>query len=245
MTSPFSGSRYLLEGFRLIAKPGIRQYVYIPLAINVLLFTALFFTARHYMIIFNHWFADFLPAWLHWLSLILWFLFFVSFFLVFVYAFVTVANILCAPFNSFLSEKVEFYLTGKIQEPRTLWQNIQDIPRIIGRQLGILGYFIPRGLLILVLLFIPVIQSFAAIIWFLFHAWLMTMTYLDYPTDNHRIPMPQVRTWMAERRGASLGFGIGVLITTMIPILNFLTIPAAVAGATKFWVEVNSVTHSR
>ncbi len=72
---------------------------------------------------------------------------------------------------------------------------------------------------------------------FLFHAWFMTLTYIDYPTDNHRIAMKDVRVWMKQRQWLSLGFGIGVLVASMIPIVNCLTIPAAVAGATKFWIE--------
>jgi CysZ protein len=236
-SSPTLGIHYLLAGFKLIAQPGIRRFVIIPLLINIALFIGFFFVLNYFVGEFNQWFENFLPHWLHWLSTILWVLFFLAFFVILIYTFVTVANIISAPFNSFLAEKVEFYLTGKLLEERSLLDNIKDIPRIIARQMSILAYYVPRALLLLILFFIPVIQAVAALISFLFHAWLMTLTYLDYPTDNHRIPMRDVRAWLNQRRWVSLSFGISVLVCSMIPIINCFTIPAAVAGATQFWVE--------
>lgn len=237
MNNPITGVQYFINGFKLIAQPGLRRFVAIPLMINIILFTLLFLVLRHYMGEFNLWFEHFLPTWLHWLSGVLWLLFFVSFFLVIIFTFVTIANIVCAPFNTFLAEKVELYLTGKMPEPRTLIENIKDIPRILGRQLGIIGYYIPRALLILILFLIPVVHLIAVVLWFLFNAWVMTMTYIDYPTDNHRVPFKEVRDWMRQKRYVSLGFGISVMVASMIPILNFFTIPAAVAGATQFWIK--------
>lgn len=239
MNNPTYGIEYLLAGFGLLLKPGLKRFVIIPVGINIILFIGLFFLMRHFMSEFNVWFEHFLPTWLHWLSYILWILFFASFFLLFVYTFVMVANIISAPFNSLLAEKVEIYLGGNITEPRSLWENVKDIPRIVGRQLGIIGYYLPRALLILVLFFVPVVQIAAAFIWFLFNAWFMALTYIDYPTDNHQVPLAKVKDWLQERRWVSLGFGVSVLISAMIPVLNFFTVPAAVAGATKFWVEEN------
>jgi CysZ protein len=235
--SPVFGFHYLLAGFKLITQPGIRRFVIIPLIINLALFIGFFFLLNYFIHEFNAWFVGYLPHWLHWLSAILWLIFFISFFVIFVYTFVTIANIVSAPFNSFLAEKVEFHLTGQLLEERSLLDNIKDIPRILARQLSILAYYIPRALLLLILFFIPVVQTLAALISFLFHAWLMTLTYLDYPTDNHRIAMREVRVWLDQRRWVSLGFGVGVLVCSMIPIINCFTVPAAVAGAVKFWVD--------
>ena len=231
------GMRYVLDGFELITKPGLRRFVIIPILINMLLFIGMFFALRHFMSEFSAWFTGFLPAWLHWLSILLWLLFLASYIVVFLYTFVTFANLVSAPFNSFLSEKVELYLTGSIPEPRSLWGNIKDVPRIVGRQMAILGYYLPRALVLLLLFFVPVIQAIAPILFFIFHAKLMALTYIDYPTDNHRIPMRDVRVWLAQKHWVSLGFGVMVLVATMIPVLNFFMMPAAVAAATKCWLE--------
>lgn len=240
MKAPIAGFVYILEGFQLIFKPGLRRFVVIPVMINILFFVLLFLLMRYYMGEFNAWFLQHLPAWLHWLSGVLWVFFFLSFLLIFIYTFVTIANLIAAPFNSFLAEKVELYLTGTIPPQRGWLENMADIPRTIGRQLALLGYYLPRALVLVVLFFIPVVHIIVAVIWFLFNAWFMAITYVDYPTDNHRIPLSKVRTWLWERYGLSLSFGMGVVIVAMIPILNFFVIPAAVAGATKLWVEENT-----
>lgn len=237
MNNPLTGLTYFLDGFSLITKPGIKRFVIIPFCINLLLFLGLFFLLRHYMSAFNNWVTHFLPSWLHWLAIILWFIFFIAFMLIFIYTFVTIANLIAAPFNSLLAEKVEIYLTGKTVPSRSLFENVKDTPRIVMRQLAIIGYYLPRALLLLILFFIPIIHVFAAILWFLLNAWFMTLTYLDYPSDNHQIPINTVKELMSEKKWLALGFGMSTLIATMIPIINFVAIPAAVAGATKLWVQ--------
>lgn len=239
MNHPFAGFFYFIDGLRLITQPGLKRFVLVPLFINLLLFLGLFFISKHFFAEFNHWFEHWLPSWLHWLSVILWMVFFIGFFLVVIFTFVTITNLITAPFNSFLAEKVEFYLTGNRIAPRTGMEIIKDIPRLIGRQLAIIGYYLPRALVLLLLFFVPIIQIMAALLWFLFNAWFMTLQHMDYPTDNHQIPLSVVHTKLREKRWASFGFGISVLIFTMIPILNCVSIPAAVAGAVKFWIEEN------
>lgn len=237
MNNLASGAHYLVSGFYLITRPGLKRFVAIPLFINILLFIGLFFISRHFLAEFNHWFATYLPSWLQWLSWLLWLLFVTSFFLIFIFTFVTVANILAAPFNSLLAEKVEWYLTGKTIASRSLFENIKDVPRIFGRQLAIILYYVPRALVCLILFFIPVVQSIVAIVWFLFNGWFMALTYFDYPTDNHRVSFKDTRAWLGNRRWVALGFGMSVLVVTMIPGVNLFVIPAAVAGATKCWLE--------
>lgn len=231
------GFYYLLEGFKLLTKPGIKRFVLIPLIINIIFFIGFFLLARHFFDVFNQWLIGFLPHWLQWLESILWVTFFMSFVLVFIYTFVIVTNLISAPFNSFLAEKVEFYLTGKIFPSKTWVENIKDIPRILGRQFSLIGYYLPRAFVLLIFFFVPIIHFIAAILWFAFNAWFMTLQYLDYPTDNHQIPLSHLHTWVWQNRLLSLSFGTGILIVTLIPVLNFFIVPAAVAGATKLWVE--------
>lgn len=211
-----------------------------PLLINIILFIGLFFLLRHGVRAFNLWFDHYLPTWLHWLTTLFWLLFFISFMLIFIFAFVTVTNIIAAPFNSFLAEKVEFYLTGQFPDARSLLDNIKDAPRIIARQLGILGYYLAWAIPLCLLFFIPLIQIIAPLLWFCFHAWYLTLTYIDYPTDNHRIPLKEVKRWLQYQRSIALSFGIFSLIATMLPVINFFVIPASVAGATQFWLAENS-----
>ena len=74
-------------------------------------------------------------------------------------------------------------------------------------------------------------------IWFLFTAWMMAIEYGDYPMGNHDIIFKQQREKFADNRQLAFGFGTGVMLLTMIPVVNFLAMPVAVAGATRLYVE--------
>jgi len=63
------------------------------------------------------------------------------------------------------------------------------------------------------------------------------LQYGDYPMANHNISVPEQRKKLADNRMTSLSFGGATMLMTLIPLLNFLVIPSAVAGATVLWVE--------
>ena len=44
-------------------------------------------------------------------------------------------------------------------------------------------------------------------------------------------------TWLRQRRWQSLSFGAVTYAALLVPVLNLLIMPAAVAGATLFWVR--------
>jgi len=71
-TQNISGVGYFFKGFELIQKKGIKRFVFIPLFINLVLFSVAFYylymQLDHYMTSFTQW----LPSWLDWLSTVLW-----------------------------------------------------------------------------------------------------------------------------------------------------------------------------
>jgi len=54
---------------------------------------------------------------------------------------------------------------------------------------------------------------------------------------NHDLTFKQQKETLRKRRGLSLGFGGSLMILTSIPIINFIVMPVAVAGATAMWVD--------
>lgn len=230
------GFNHLIAGFGLITKPGVRPYVLIPMLLNIIVFVLLFIVLRHYTAEFNDWFNHYLPAWLHWLSYLLWILFVASFFLAFLYTFVTIGNIISAPFNSFLAEKIQYQLTGAAPVDHGFLFAVKTAPRSMMRQAAILLYYVPRACLLLLLFFIPFAQIVAPVLWLAFNAWYMVIIYIDYPTDNNHIPFRQARNWLEANRMQTLGLGVAMLIASMIPGVNVISIPASVAAATRYWV---------
>lgn len=237
MGNPFKGATYLLLGFRLIFKPGIRQYVVIPLTINVVLFTALIWFGASQFSDLSDWVTRQIPDWLQWLAWLLWIVFALGVLLVLFFCFSLLANLVAAPFNSLLADAVEEYATGtKRVEQKTSAFFANVIPSVANEIRKIL-YFLGWSIPFLILFFIPVVNIAAPVLWFLFSAWMLSVEYGDYPMGNHELLFPEQRRKLSQKRFLSLGFGSMVSFVTMIPIANFLVMPAAVAGATMLWVE--------
>jgi CysZ protein len=71
----------------------------------------------------------------------------------------------------------------------------------------------------------------------IFGSWLLSLEYLDYPMGNHELEFSQQKRVLGARKGLALGFGGATMVLTSIPLLNFIVMPVAVAGATALWVE--------
>ncbi len=236
MSNPITGAWYLLTGLKLIVKPGIRGYVAIPLAINILVFAALIWFGARQFGVFLDWLMPELPQWLQWLSWILWLIFAVGGLLILFFTFSLLANLVSAPFNGLLAEAVEFHLTG--QKPRGGEGGfIMSIIPAFMHELRKIAFFLLWALPFLILFLIPGVNLAAPLLWFIFSAWMLALEYTDYPMGNHNIGFAQQRRTVAKKRFLNLGFGSAVSVATMAPVLNFLVMPAAVAGATALWVR--------
>jgi CysZ protein len=153
------------------------------------------------------------------------------------YSFSVVANIIAAPFNGILSEKVEQRLRG-VTITDSGWKEILAlIPRTVAREIAKLLYYLPRLLFLLILTFIPVLGMVAPILLLLFGCWMMAIQYCDYPMDNNKVSFRAMKDSLKQCRLTSVGFGGLISFGMMIPLLNLLIMPAGVVGATIFWVE--------
>ncbi|WMR34259.1 sulfate transporter CysZ [Metapseudomonas otitidis] len=233
-----SGPQYLGEGLKLILRPGLRLFVLLPLTLNLLLFIALIgFAMRE----FSGWVDAFmpnLPDWASFLEYLIWPLFVALVVLLVFFSFTMIANIIAAPFNGFLAEKVEVVVRGQDDFPPFSWAElVAMVPRTVGRELRKLGYFLPRAAGLLILSFIPVVNLVSTPLWFVFGIWMMAVQYIDYPADNHKLGWNEMLDWLREKRWQSLGFGGSVYLALLIPFVNIVMMPAAVAGATLFWVR--------
>lgn len=238
ITPALSGPQYLREGFKLVLSPGLRLFVLLPLSLNILLFVALIGVAIRQ---FNQSLAALmgsLPNWLGFLDFLLWPLFALLLLLMVFFTFTLLANLIAAPFNGFLAEKVEIVVRGIDVSPPFSWAELLAmIPRTMGRELRKLRYYLPRTLGLLVLSFIPGLNLLAAPLWLLFGVWMMAVQYIDYPCDNNKVSWDEMLAWLRAKRWQSLGFGGAVYLLLLVPLLNLLVMPAAVAGATLFWVR--------
>lgn len=235
--NPVRGADYLLRGARMLPQPGLRRFVVVPLIVNILLFIgAIWLLVQQFDTWIEYW-LGFIPQWLDFLYWLFWPLFALVVLVAVYYGFSIVANLIAAPFNGFLSEKVERRLRG---DPLTDdgWQELLAmIPRSLQRELHKLAYYLPRFLLLLVITFIPVVNLISPLLWFLFGAWMMSIQYCDYPMDNNKVSFRHMKELLKGKRATSVGFGALVQLGMLVPVLNLFVMPAAVIGATLYWVE--------
>jgi CysZ protein len=118
-----SGPQYLSEGLKLMMRPGLRLFVLLPLAVNLLLFLGLIgFAVRE----FNHWVDWLMPSLPHWLSFlefILWPLFVLLVLLILFFSFTLVANLIASPFNGFLAERSKWWCAAPTSSPPSAGPN--------------------------------------------------------------------------------------------------------------------------
>ena len=245
----FAGIKYFLRGFRLINTSGVRRFVVVPLAINITLFTAALWLGIVYI---EDWLAQIqnqfkgsFTGWLEWINTVIeWIswvvipLFVLVYLAIAFYTFTLVANLIAAPFNSLLAEKVEAHLSGQTAgSDGSIIDMLKDIGGSILSELRKLLYFLIRAIPLLVLFLIPGINIIAGIIWFIFSAWMLAIEYSDYPMGNHSMLFPDQRRTLKGNKMYALGFGSATLTATMIPVVNFFAMPVAVAASTAMWVD--------
>ncbi|WP_407276026.1 sulfate transporter CysZ [Halothiobacillus sp. DCM-1] len=228
-----TGVGYVLRGFGLMWRPGIRRYTLIPLLINTLLFALGTWGALHWA---RSTLDHLLPTWLDWLSWLLLPLLFIGLMLVVYFSFTLVANFLAAPFNALLAEALERELTGQPppSDDTPLWQLTL---RTLAAEWRKLRYFIGWAIPLLLLWFIPGLNLLAPLLWFGFSAWMMALQYVDAPAGNHQLDFAAQRHWLGRIPLTSFSFGATLTGMTMVPGLNFLSLPVGVCAATALWVE--------
>ncbi|ACE83255.1 sulfate transporter CysZ [Cellvibrio japonicus] len=236
--SPGNAIDYFLEGARLISKPGFRRFILIPLLANLVIFVvltiALFNAFQDFFVQILEW----TPGWLHWFTWILWPLVAFLFLVIYGYSFNVITNFIAAPFFGILAGRLEKHLTG-VEPPDEPWGEL--IPRTLKRELTKLWYFISRGLLVLlvfiVLFFIPGLNLLGVFIATLWSCWCMAVQYVDYPADNHKTGFRPLRRKLNRLPLTSYSYGGLILLGSMIPLINIVVTPIAVAGATRYWVD--------
>ena len=229
------GASCLGRGVRLIRHPDVRLYVIMPLLINVILFGALIWFGYTQFSPLVELLMSYIPGFLDFLRWIVWLFITMLTTIIVFFTFTPIANIVAAPFNALLSEKIEKLLTGKAVSSDISFLTM--VKNSLLSQLGKLFYIALWSLALLLVSLIPVVNFAAPFLWVLFGSWLLSLEYLDYPMGNHDLSFSRQKQLLSGRRGLALGFGGSVMVLTSIPLINFIVMPVAVAGATLLYIE--------
>jgi CysZ protein len=235
ITHSISGAGYLFEGMRLITRPGLRRFVLIPVLINILVFSgAIYVGVMQFETLMASLVAS-VPGWLSWLEWLIWPVFILLLLVLVFYSFSLVANLIASPFNSLLAEKVELMLTGRpLDQGNDSARMLAELGSTLRDEVVKILYAVLWAIPFLFLLFVPLVGP---VLWFLYTAWILVVEYSDYPMGNHGLRFGEMRCRLRRRRSLSLGFGAAAAGLGMIPVVNFILMPSAVAGATAMWVR--------
>lgn len=232
------GARYALAGFRLVFTPRLRKFVVIPLLVNIALFVGGSILLINWIDQLSQALVEWLPDWLNWLSYLLWPLLLLLFVGLVLFGFSALANLIGAPFNGVLADRCATLLGGAPSATtRSPWAEV--VTALTG-ELQKLVYYLMRALPLVLLTLIPGIGLLASVGLLLLTTWMLGLGYLDYPLGNSGLAFKQQRQLLARRRMLVLGFGAMVFVLTLIPLINFLVMPAAVCGATQLWLSEQS-----
>ncbi|MEM6958225.1 MAG: EI24 domain-containing protein [Myxococcota bacterium] len=151
------------------------------------------------------------------------------------------SSIVAAPFNDALSEAVEAIESGKAESVRfSLQQVLKDTGRTVKleltKQIVLFGVMAP---LFCCSFTIPGVgQLMYSAAGFGFTALYLAMDYIDWPAARRN--KRSGYRWRFVRRyfGASFGFGTGVFLALFVPVLNLFFMPAAVAGGTLLFLNI-------
>jgi len=226
---PFRGGRFLL------AHPRLLRFVLFPFLINTGVFTVAVYLGLGF---FNQTVTSYLPqaeTW-YWLFLyyVIWLTAVVLTAVLVFFGFSVVGNLIAAPFNDLLAERIEAALTGsRREEPFSLAEFWRDTRRTLGVESKKMVLFVLGMLLLLLLNLVPALGTFLyALLSVLLTLFFLAVEYTGFVFSRHRLDFRTQRRYIFSRKALLLGFATGVLALLAIPFLQLLCIPAAVAGAT-------------
>ena len=228
------GAGFLVRGFDLVRQPGWRRYAALPVLVSLLVYVGLIIAASWG---FETWIAALLPSGWGWLEWLLWPLFALAVGLFLLYTFIHLTNLIAAPFNDFLAERVWRHARGEAP-PEGGWLDVlrQGWLAVAGTA-AVLLYSLRWAAPLFLLAFVPGVNLAVPFLWLVFNAWMLALEYADYPLGVWGVAFRERRAVLARHRALGLGFGAATLVVTAVPVVNLLAMPAAVAGATLMLVE--------
>jgi CysZ protein len=238
---------YFLRAGRMAREPGLRCWVLLPLAFNVLLFGTLYWLAGSWL---TGWLGALGAGWqlegglaflnsaiaaarwllqaLAWLALLM----------LLASSFTIAVQLIAAPFMGLLAEQIDRRVATSPLPDESLPAMVR---RTFRRELRKTWDWLWRtllvGLLVLMLWLIPVINLAAPLIWFLWSGWLLGLQYIDYGADTRQVPFLTMKAAARREPWLVLGFGALVLAITLVPLSNLVVMPVAVIAGVLIWHE--------
>jgi CysZ protein len=228
------------------------KWALLPTVVNIVLFVAAFaLFLAFYPALYNlatgflplhppaTWYAWLWVAPLRLLALVIGILLIITALVVLYFAFLILGTAIAAPFLDVLAQRVEVLATGHTaEEPASLLSTLRTAGISIVDELRKLAFFLAVQIALLLLGLIPLLTPFTVIAAALFTMLFLPLEYAGFAMDHRHMRFPQRRTFIWQHRWCMLGFGAAAFLTLLIPLLNFVCLPALVVGGTLLFLDV-------
>ncbi|AFY75439.1 uncharacterized protein involved in cysteine biosynthesis (plasmid) [Synechococcus sp. PCC 7502] len=236
------GISYHFQAFNFLKNnPSLWGYITIPILINVFVGIALYFGL---LIPGLQWIDTVilnLPTWLTVLSGILHFVFGLGILILVGLLIVQIGVILGSPWYGQLAEQIEKLKINNLptEETFSFGRTISDVFRALLFEVKKLALIAICSFLTFVLsiAIAPVAPVIAGIVGIILSTILMCLDFLDPALERRRLSFRNKLGWIIRSAPASIGFGLGCVVLTSIPILNFLTVPLCMVAGTLFFCD--------
>ena len=230
------------------------KWAILPITINIVVFAVAF---ALFLVVYPDLYdlaTGFLPldpptAWYAWLwvaplRLVAWIiglLLLLTALVVLYVAFLLLGTAIAAPFLDVLAQRVETIATGhSIADPTTFLGNVRAVGTSMLEELRKLAFFLTVQIILLFLGFIPLLTPLTVLAAALFTMFFLPLEYAGFAMDHRHLSFPQRRALIWRHRWLMLGFGAAGFLTLLIPIVNFVCLPALVVGGTLLLLHVES-----
>ncbi len=229
------GMGYFFRGAAyLAARPDAWHYVLIPFVLNTLLFVAVLYFALTGV---GGWLDGMLEdsAYWGWLWYVAMMVFVALVGLALFYTFALAGTVIAAPFTEFLSERMETEQLEGYTPPPLLWRRIvRETARATWEALKLLAVEVAAIAVLLAIGCVPVVGWIVAGAGF---AAIAAVDFLDVVMARKHYRLSEKAGFVWRHRGRAIGFGVVMYLVMLVPIVNFLFIPAGVAGGTLLYLE--------
>jgi len=155
------------------------------------------------------------------------------------FIFVALANILGSFFYEFLSRKTAKIL--KIEEKETSTKSAETVKLMwesFGGGIKRILIFIIAQLALLIISLLPLIGAIIITVMnIMVTGWFLAMEFLDFEFDRREWSFDKKMKVWEKNKWSMLGFGLGVLTGSVVPIFNIIFLPGCVVAASLYYKE--------
>ena len=226
---------FIVDGFAVLRRyPDLWKWVYIPVAINLLLFFALFSFGLGQIVIWTQavtsWLiSPYVGFWYFFIYYPLLAIFFFAFSVATLYVVFILSTIIAAPFNSLLAEHVLIRLQKQSDQPFQFWPWLKLTGRMFFLSLIKAVIFLVLGLMIFVFSLIPILNLISVF----FVLLIIVYDFADYSFEAMGWGLRQRFRFFWNHISDFAGMAFFLSLTGLLPGLTLLLLPFGVVGVAQ------------